>query len=173
MPSPFPGLDPFIEEQYRWHSFHTTFIVACCASLNRDLPANYYADMDRRQILEPPDPPGIVSLDHPTQKFIEIRNLPDRALVTTIELLLATNKSAGDDREDYLARRAGRLRHGVNTVDLDLLLAGQPDVSLDLQAAFTHVYDRNRYAMIIRCDQPLSYIFDEADGEWLAGLLAD
>lgn len=27
MPSPFPGMDPFIEQQY-WEGFHTRFVTA-------------------------------------------------------------------------------------------------------------------------------------------------
>jgi hypothetical protein len=169
MPSPFPGLDPYIELQDRWHSFHTSFIVACSDALNDRLPPGYYATVEERVLLDAGDPEDlssrqilhrlgpdaavvlesaaglasvgpssgaatlsphvlpqeIVAIDQPTQKFLEIHGLPERKLITTIELLSPSNKKSGDDRSAFLAKRVDLLRHGVNVVDLDLLLAGK------------------------------------------------
>jgi hypothetical protein len=69
-------------------------------------------------------PQAVISYDEPTQKFVEIRGMPLRDLVTTIELLSPTNKGSGPDRSTYLAKRSDLLRHGVNTVDMDFLLRG-------------------------------------------------
>ena len=265
MPSPFPGLDPFIEAQDRWHSFHTAFIAACCESLNERLPENYYATVEERVLLDASDPlapdarkifhrlgpdtaiqqssaesrgaiaedeggnvaalmprtlpQSIVTLDQPTQKLVEVRGLPNHELVTTIELLSPSNKRAGDDRTAYLAKRVDLLRHGINIVDIDLLLNGQrlpllaplppgdfhafvtramshrdclvyswsvretlptikiplkeskSAVTLNLQALFTRVYDRNRYPLQLRYDRPIPSGLSESDREWAASLL--
>jgi hypothetical protein len=263
MPSPFPGLDPFIEAQDRWHSFHTAFIAASAESLNDRLPGNYYATVEERVLLDASDPhdpslrkifhrlgpdaaiqqsesrhpavadpdgevatlsprtipQSIVTLDQPTQKLVEIRGQPNHELVTTIELLSPSNKRAGDDRTAYLAKRVDLLRHGVNIVDLDLLLNGQRlplleplpdgdfhafvtralqhhdclvyswsvrdvlptisiplkdderDVTLNLQSVFQRVYDRNRYPLQIRYDQPIPSALSEQDRQWVAALI--
>src|SRR5687767_11093923 len=42
MPSPFPGMDPYIES-WIWGSFHTNLIVAICDQLNPRLPKRYIA----------------------------------------------------------------------------------------------------------------------------------
>src|SRR5690348_7256680 len=46
MPSPFPGMDPYIEASGRWLGFHEAFIAACQEVLNRHLPANYAATFE-------------------------------------------------------------------------------------------------------------------------------
>src|SRR5688500_6637623 len=45
MPSPFPGMDPYIES-WIWGSFHTNVIVAICDQLNPRLPKRYIASTE-------------------------------------------------------------------------------------------------------------------------------
>src|SRR4051794_32901513 len=46
MPSPFPGMDPYIESSGRWTDFHTRMIVAISTALNRSLPKGFAADVE-------------------------------------------------------------------------------------------------------------------------------
>lgn len=48
MPSPFPGVDPFIEDQGNWRDFHVTFISTFRDALNEILPDHYHAAIDER-----------------------------------------------------------------------------------------------------------------------------
>jgi hypothetical protein len=48
MPSPFPGIDPYLEAQGRWPGFHTALMTHCSEMLNRDLPDAYVAQIDER-----------------------------------------------------------------------------------------------------------------------------
>ncbi len=48
MPSPFPGMDPYLEEPGIWPGFHNRFAGELCAELNGLLPAGYYADVEER-----------------------------------------------------------------------------------------------------------------------------
>jgi hypothetical protein len=48
MPSPFPGMDPYIEARQRWADFHHEFIGSCRAALNGVLPEDYIATIDER-----------------------------------------------------------------------------------------------------------------------------
>jgi hypothetical protein len=48
MPSPFPGVDPFIEISGRWVGFHNMLIANCTALLNARLPDHYAAIPDER-----------------------------------------------------------------------------------------------------------------------------
>src|SRR5437867_2484917 len=53
MPSPFPGMDPFLEDRELWQGFHSRFINACCELLLDRLPAGYDADIEERvQLVE-------------------------------------------------------------------------------------------------------------------------
>ncbi len=47
MPSPFPGMDPYLEDPWLWPDFHLTFIVSIRAELNRRLPEGYAILADR------------------------------------------------------------------------------------------------------------------------------
>src|SRR5262249_21214136 len=46
MPSPFPGMDPYIETSGRWGDFHGTLIATFRQELNARLPPGYAADID-------------------------------------------------------------------------------------------------------------------------------
>ncbi|HSI36131.1 MAG: DUF4058 family protein [Phycisphaerae bacterium] len=46
MPSPFPGVDPFIEGQGVWHDFHQTFVITWREFLMRRLPPQYVARVE-------------------------------------------------------------------------------------------------------------------------------
>ena len=48
MPSPFPGMDPYIEYRQRWADFHHELIGSFRAALNRVLPEDYFATIDER-----------------------------------------------------------------------------------------------------------------------------
>src|ERR1700722_13036942 len=41
--SPFPGMDPYLEEAHRWESVHTLLTASATALLNRALPSPYVA----------------------------------------------------------------------------------------------------------------------------------
>ena len=51
MPSPFPGIDPYVEAQGSWGDFHPSFITYCCDSLNELLPDRYVASSANRFVL--------------------------------------------------------------------------------------------------------------------------
>ena len=48
MPSPFPGMDPYIEAYGDWVDFHNRFSTYCCDYLNERLPEGYAASVDTR-----------------------------------------------------------------------------------------------------------------------------
>jgi Protein of unknown function (DUF4058) len=48
MPSPFPGVDPYLESQHYWPDFHARFMNYWCEALADQLPDNYEARMDER-----------------------------------------------------------------------------------------------------------------------------
>ncbi len=68
--------------------------------------------------------PEIVELDHPTHRWVEIRDTDGR-LITVIEVLSPTNK-LGPERAVYLQKQQDYLRGGVNLVEIDLLRIGRP-----------------------------------------------
>lgn len=54
MPSPFPGMDPYLEDPVLWPGVHQGLITYARAELNRVLPTGYVADIgERLYILQP------------------------------------------------------------------------------------------------------------------------
>jgi hypothetical protein len=160
MKSPFPGMDPYLEDPAVWRDFHTDFLANIRASLNAHLPQSYSAQIEEAVRLVQFDPleqrdaipdvtisrdparggsaaphsiGGVATLEPVTlplpelvevrDHWVEVRHLPDRELVTVIELLSPTNKS--DGREEYIAKRVALLKQPVHLVELDLLLSGK------------------------------------------------
>lgn len=48
MPSPFPGMDPYLEYAAFWSSFHTRFIVAIADEIAPQLRPQYYVEVESR-----------------------------------------------------------------------------------------------------------------------------
>ncbi len=58
MPSPFPGMDPYLEDPGIWPDFHHRFATILSEELNDQLPAPFYARMEMRPelgIVEEPE----------------------------------------------------------------------------------------------------------------------
>lgn len=52
MPSPFPGMDPYLEEPSGWMDFHNSFITYLRDDLNGSLGEGYVARMTERVVVE-------------------------------------------------------------------------------------------------------------------------
>ncbi len=55
MPSPFPGMNPYLEQPDDWPDFHGSFLFALRAAINAVLPERYVALIDRHVWLHDPD----------------------------------------------------------------------------------------------------------------------
>jgi len=127
MPSPFPGMDPFLEAQ-KWGDFHTSFITVLREQLMPRVRPKYFVDVEERVYVErdPDDPllvlrPDVAVVDHVREEqrgyaavaapvecllplpeetreiCLTIRRKDTRTIVTVIELLSPTNKRPGAD----------------------------------------------------------------------------
>ena len=46
MPSPFPGMNPYLEQSVVWQDFHNTFLIAVREALSPQLRPNYFARVE-------------------------------------------------------------------------------------------------------------------------------
>ncbi len=118
MPSPLPGMDPFIESQ-GWTGFHTRFITAISDAIVPQVRPRYVSLVEER-----------VYLEHQTEEehetFLTIRRTGTLEEVTVIEVLSPQSKRLGaDDRGEYLHKRGALLRSGAHLVELDILRGGE------------------------------------------------
>jgi len=116
MPSPFPGMDPYIEQPSLWGDFYINLAVEIRIQLNARIRPHYFAR------LAPYD------LDFPfPQRSVQIYSAVDEELVTVIEILSPLNKLFGHDAyTQYLQKRTQILKaNKVHLLEIDLLRGGK------------------------------------------------
>jgi hypothetical protein len=160
MPSPFPGMNPYIERASVWHDFHENFLPRVQEILTAQVLPRYFVRIDEHMyihalpsderrfmgrgdimvpaltggqstatvaaspILQAPAEVGLPEFDTESQSFLEIRDRDNNELISVIELLSPTNKYAGPDREQYLAKARKLQQSWVHFVEIDLLRGG-------------------------------------------------
>ncbi len=62
MASPFPGMDPYLEQPAFWSSFHTRFMVAIADALDAQLFPRYYVDVETRTYIDDDDSEILVGI---------------------------------------------------------------------------------------------------------------
>ena len=103
MPSPFPGIDPYLEDHRLWPEFQGTLVEAVKDSVQVNLPANYELRTGtRRYASEPGDPRP----EEYCEPFVEIFRKDDGQLVTLIEVVSIANRTTQAGRAAYLEKRA-------------------------------------------------------------------
>jgi hypothetical protein len=75
-------------------------------------------------VLEAPARVRLPEVDVESLSFLEIRDRESWQLVTAVELLSYSNKYAGPDRDQYLAKRGRLLASAAHLVEIDLLRGG-------------------------------------------------
>ena len=55
MPSPFPGMNPYLERPSRWTDFHNSFIVTARTALTRQVGGRYFVQVEEHIYLERAD----------------------------------------------------------------------------------------------------------------------
>ena len=126
MPSPFPGMDPYLEDPEIWPDLQHSFAVGISKSLNAALPASYYALLGVRKEIGQPVSPTDARRDEPIRHlFVEVRDTRQHhKLITLIEILSPSNKREGPDRDAYAAKQRDVLGGDARLVEIDLLRAG-------------------------------------------------
>ena len=134
MPSPFPGMDPFLEHPDIFPDFHDSFIAYFRESLQSRLPAPYIAALGRRAWIEvaakPRTQPVVIRVPHDERREpcveIYVGRGANRRLVTSIEVLSLANKTSGEQGRDlYLRKQREILQAKVHLVEIDLLRDGE------------------------------------------------
>jgi hypothetical protein len=113
MPSPFPGMDPYLEDPALWPEFHCRLIETLHLVLFPGLNARYRLVGGKRQYAG--------NEEH----YLEIRQTDDR-VVTVLEVVSPANKTTDAGRRAYLEKRFHDRESGTDIVEIDLVLQGKP-----------------------------------------------
>lgn len=151
MPSPFPGMDPYMERPGRWPDLHQRLVAYIAEALQPQLRPKYIARIDERVelrpsgnkvvpdflVIEPPrrlsetqtaygaliaDEPQTIS-DGDEERRISFLELVhwETGNVVTVIDVLSPSNKLGLGRDDYLQKQEDLLNTDCNLVEIDLL----------------------------------------------------
>ena len=126
MPSPFPGMDPFLEDEKCWPEFQHALVMALYQALLPNLVDRYRARVGQRHYQREQCPSTSGSGEECQEDYMEIRQRHDGRLVTLLEVVSPANKTTAAGRAAYLAKRREGRDANANLVEIDLVLQGQP-----------------------------------------------
>jgi hypothetical protein len=126
MASPFPGMDPYLEEDSIWPRFHHQLIHCLYQILLPGLVDRYRARIGQRHYVTEQALFTSVIRDEHEEEYIEIRRRADSRLVTLLEVVSPANKTTAGGRKVYLETRTEAKHQGASLVEIDLVLQGQP-----------------------------------------------
>ena len=176
MHSPFPGMDPYLEDAALWHGVHHHLISVIAETLGDALAPAFFVGVEERVYIatledrlalpeirpdvhlvrvsaRPPVGAGsaviappllIVPIDDEEvhERFLEIRDVRTREVVTVIEVVSPTNKAAGTTgRRQFMDKRERVMASRTQWIEIDLLRAG---------ARPREVYGRGVYYALLR-----------------------
>jgi hypothetical protein len=126
MPSPFPGMDPFLEDEKIWPAFHHQLVTCLYQILLPGLVDRYRARLGQRQYAtEQALFTSVVREEH-SEEYIEVRRRNDGRMITLVEVVSPINKTTTTGRKAYLEKRQEFKTAGASLVEIDLVLQGQP-----------------------------------------------
>lgn len=153
MASPFPGMDPYLEDATLWPAFQRQLALCLYQILTPGLVDRYRARINQRTYVTEQALFTSVLRDEHQEDFIEIRQRTDNRLVTLLDVASPTNKLTPMGRKTYLATRAEAKSAGANLVELDLVLEGKPT----LDYAREGLPDWDYAVTVTRATQPERY----------------
>jgi hypothetical protein len=153
MPSPFPGMDPYLETAALWPAFHHQFASGLYQLLLPPLVDRYRARVAQRVYFTEMALFTSVVRDQHTEEVIEVRQRGDGRLVTLIDIVSPANKTTPEGRAAYLHRRTEAKAAGANLVEVDLILQGEPLLDYSREG----LPDWNYAVTVTRSSQPERY----------------
>jgi Protein of unknown function (DUF4058) len=126
MPSPFPGMDPYLEDEQLWPVFQHQLVASLYQVLLPGLVDRYRARIHQRTyVTEEPLFTSVIRQER-TEEFIEVRQRGDGRLVTLVDVAGPVNKTLTQGRAAYHETRRVARAQGASAVEIDLCLQGKP-----------------------------------------------
>ena len=126
MASPFPGMDPYLEDSAVWAGFQHQLAHSLYQILLPGLMDRYRARVTQRHYVNQQALFTSVVHEEHHEQFIEIRQRNDAKLVTLVDVVSPANKATSAGRSAYMDKRREARAGGSNLVEIDLVMQGQP-----------------------------------------------
>ncbi len=125
MASPFPGMDPYLEQSAFWSSFHTRLIVALADTLAPMIRPQYYVEVETRTYRDTPEgeilvgiPDAVVLGDARAAESIKSVAPESRAVALESLPVAVTLPMPVEAKERYLEIRAARDDRVITVIEL-------------------------------------------------------
>jgi hypothetical protein len=125
MPSPFPGMDPYLEQEKFWPTFHYNLMNVLFQVVTPSLVERYRARVLERVFTVEHVLFTSVRREEHREPYLEIRQRSDGKLITLVEAVSPTNKTTAQGRQSFMEKRQEAQRLRANIVEMDLVLDGQ------------------------------------------------
>jgi len=125
MASPFPGMDPYLEDEKRWPAFQPLLVHSLYQMLLPGLLDRYRARVGERAYTSEEALFTSILREEHKEAYIEVRQRSDGRLITLIEVISPANKITGEGRRVFSDRRDEVRKMNANIVEIDLVLQGQ------------------------------------------------
>ena len=175
MPSPFPGMDPYLEAPNLWPEVHSRLIIAIADSLAPTLLPHYYVAIEQRTYLSTPEeilligiPDIVVSKGGDTSASeAEVSPVTTATLDRPGQPRRVTLPETESIQERYLEIREAET-HTVVTV-LELLSSKNKRYGpvVDVKLLLDGIYDRAGYGIRVNYGAKLVPTLGKRDRQWL------
>src|SRR5476651_1214947 len=105
VPTPFPGMDPFLEQANLWPAFHRQFVAALYQHLLPGLVDRYRARIGGRKFTAELVLFTSIQREDHEEEYLEIRSRTDNRLITLIDMVSLANRTHSAGRTAYLETR--------------------------------------------------------------------
>jgi len=129
MPSPFPGMDPYLEHPKLWAPFQHQLLSCLYQILLPGLVDRYRARVGTRTYTSEMALFTSIVREQHAEEYIEVRNRADGKLVTLVEVVSPANKTTSAGRDAYLEKRRESILQRAGVVEIDLVLQGKPTLT--------------------------------------------
>lgn len=150
MPSPFPGMDPFLEDDKLWSGFQNQLAHCLYQMLLPGLMDRYRARIAQRHYVTEQALFTSIIREERLEQFIEIRQRSDGRLVTLVDIVSPANKTTASGRQSYLEKRHEARMINSNIVEIELVLQGTPLLDYSREGLAEWDYG----VTVTRCTQP-------------------
>ena len=140
MPSPLPGMDPYLEDPARFPVFRKQLVAALYQLLLPGLVDRYRARVHSRQYESELVLFTSVQKFQHDEEYIEIRSRTDGRLVTLVDVVSIANRTTSAGRDAYLATRGLAQAERANVLELDLVTQGKPPLTFNRADLPAHHY---------------------------------
>lgn len=140
MPSPLPGMDPYLESAALWPTFHRHLIAALYQTLLPGLVDRYRARVVARRYTAEMILFTSVTREAYEEEVIELRSRTDGRLLTVLDVTSLGNRTTAAGRTAYLETRKAAVADKAGIVEIDLLTQGKPLLEFDRTGLPQHDY---------------------------------